>query len=34
MLAIYPPERHRLPRVRVMLDFLQETFAGRPWADR
>ena len=31
MLAIYPQERHRLPRVRAMLDFLQENFAGRPW---
>ncbi len=31
MHAIYPPERHRLPRVRAMLDFIMETFAGRPW---
>ena len=31
MLAIYPQERHRLPRVRAMLDFLQANFAGRPW---
>ena len=31
MLAIYPQERHRLPRVRAMLDFLQQNFAGRPW---
>ena len=31
MLAIYPQERHRLPRVRAMLDFLTETFAARPW---
>lgn len=30
MLAIYPQERHRLPRVAAMLDFLQ-TFADRPW---
>ena len=31
MLAIYPQERHRLPRVRAMLDFLHESFASRPW---
>jgi DNA-binding transcriptional LysR family regulator len=31
MLAIYPQERHRLPRVAAMLDFLVETFAKRPW---
>jgi DNA-binding transcriptional LysR family regulator len=31
MLAIYPQERHRLPRVRAMLDFLQASFASRPW---
>jgi DNA-binding transcriptional LysR family regulator len=31
MLAIYPQERHRLPRVAAMLDFLQDTFAARPW---
>jgi DNA-binding transcriptional LysR family regulator len=30
-LAIYPQERHRLPRVAAMLDFLFETFASRPW---
>ena len=31
MLAIYPHERHRLPRVRAMLDFLLDTF-GKPRA--
>ena len=31
MVAVYPHERHRLPRVRAMLDFLVETFASRPW---
>jgi DNA-binding transcriptional LysR family regulator len=31
MLAIYPQERHRLPRVAAMLDFLVETFAKKPW---
>ena len=31
MLAIYPHERHRLPRVAAMLDFLTETFSQRPW---
>ncbi len=31
MLAIYPQERHRLPRVAAMLDFLAETFGKRPW---
>ena len=31
MLAIYPHERHRLPRVAAMLDFLTERFAHRPW---
>ena len=31
MIAIYPQERHRLPRVAAMLDFLVETFAKRPW---
>lgn len=29
--AIYPQQRHRLPRVAAMLDYLVETFAGRPW---
>ncbi len=29
--AIHQPERHRLPRVAVMLDFLHKTFGGRPW---
>jgi DNA-binding transcriptional LysR family regulator len=31
--AVYPHERHRLPRVAAMLDFLVETFASRPWRD-
>lgn len=31
MLAIYPQQRHRLPRVRAMLDFLFERFGDRPW---
>jgi DNA-binding transcriptional LysR family regulator len=31
MLAIYPQERHRLPRVAAMLAFLVDTFAKRPW---
>ncbi len=31
MLAIYPHERHRLPRVAAMLDFLVESFGHRPW---
>jgi DNA-binding transcriptional LysR family regulator len=31
MLAIYPQERHRLPRVAAMLDFLMQSFASRPW---
>ena len=31
MLAIFLQERHRLPRVRAMLDFLMDTFAARPW---
>lgn len=31
MHAIYPQERHRLPRVAAMLEFLQATFGGRPW---
>jgi DNA-binding transcriptional LysR family regulator len=31
MLAIYPHERHRLPRVAAMLEFLTESFAHRPW---
>jgi len=30
MLAIYPHERHRLPRVRAMLDFLAENFGRNP----
>jgi DNA-binding transcriptional LysR family regulator len=29
--AVYPRDRHRLPRVAAMLDFLVETFASRPW---
>jgi DNA-binding transcriptional LysR family regulator len=31
MLAIYPQDRHRLPRVAAMLDFLKGAFASRPW---
>jgi DNA-binding transcriptional LysR family regulator len=31
MLALYPHERHRLPRVAAMLDFLVESFAHAPW---
>jgi len=34
MLAIYPQERHRLPRVAAMLDFLAQSFKGRPWRER
>lgn len=29
--ALYQKERHRLPRVAAMLDFLVATFASRPW---
>ena len=29
--AVSTPERHRLPRVAVMLDFLVEAFGHRPW---
>jgi DNA-binding transcriptional LysR family regulator len=29
--AVYLPERYRLPRVAAMLDFLVESFSGRPW---
>jgi DNA-binding transcriptional LysR family regulator len=29
--AIYPAGRHRLPKVRVFLDFLVEKFAHAPW---
>lgn len=31
MMALYPHERHRLPRVAAMLDFLVESFAHQPW---
>ena len=31
MVAVYPHERNRLPRVKAMLDFLEETFAVPPW---
>ncbi len=31
MLAIYPQDRHRLPRVAAMLEFLTQSFASRPW---
>ncbi|HUQ74539.1 MAG TPA: LysR family transcriptional regulator [Burkholderiales bacterium] len=31
MFAMYPQQRHRLPRVAAMLDFLGETFGARPW---
>jgi len=31
MVAAYPHERNRLPRVKAMLDFLEDTFAPRPW---
>jgi DNA-binding transcriptional LysR family regulator len=31
MAALYPHERNRLPRVKAMLDFLEETFTPRPW---
>jgi hypothetical protein len=29
--ALYPPGRHRLPKVRVFLDFLVERFGHAPW---
>ena len=31
MYALHPRDRHRLPRVAAMLDFLVETFSNRPW---
>jgi DNA-binding transcriptional LysR family regulator len=31
MLTIYPQERHRLPRVAAMLEFLTQSFGPRPW---
>ena len=31
MAAVYAHERTRLPRVKAMLDFLEETFSSRPW---
>jgi len=31
MLAIYPQDRHRLPRVAAMLEFLTQAFGPRPW---
>ena len=34
MLALYPHERDRLPRVAAMLDFLTETFSRAPWRAR
>lgn len=33
MAAVYAHERVRLPRVRAMLDFLEETFSSRPWRE-
>jgi hypothetical protein len=29
--ALYVPGRHRLPKVRVFLDFLVEWFGSAPW---
>jgi DNA-binding transcriptional LysR family regulator len=29
--AVYAPGRHRLPKVRVFLDFLVERFGSAPW---
>jgi len=34
MLAIYPQERHRLPRVAAMLEFLVQSFGSQPWRKR
>jgi DNA-binding transcriptional LysR family regulator len=34
MLAMYPHQRHRLPRVAAMLEFLAESFGPRPWRAR
>lgn len=31
MSAVYPQGRHRMPKVRVFLDFLVERFARAPW---
>ena len=31
MAVIYPYERYRLPRVRAMVEFLEEAFSSRPW---
>jgi len=33
MAAVYAHERTRLPRVRALLDFLEETFSSRPWRE-
>jgi DNA-binding transcriptional LysR family regulator len=34
MLAMYPHQRHRLPRVAAMLDFLDQSFSRRPWRNK
>lgn len=34
MLAMYPHQRHRLPRVAAMLDFLEQSFSRRPWRNK
>ena len=31
MLALYPQQRDRLPRVGAMLDFMIQSFSGAPW---
>jgi hypothetical protein len=31
MMAVYAQDRHRLPRVQAMLEFLVERFSGSPW---
>ncbi len=31
MFALFPHQRHRLPRVAAMLDFLRDEFGARPW---
>jgi hypothetical protein len=29
--AVYPPGRHRLPKLTVFLDFLSKRFGTSPW---
>ena len=31
--ALYPTRKHVLPKVRLLIDYLVQSFADKPWPD-